>query len=382
MKAACVVHGSFAVLGGAERLAIEIVEILAEMGFNVYVYTQSKGAFKPSRSNIIVKEISWFKYVPSTVNSYLALRLFYNINKKLLNTECDFVINTKYNELLIPANMLYIHYPMHAMLAVNPKERSLVEGPVLSKAVKSPYDLYLRASGIAGIKLLIDDFRKARKILFNSLYTYTIFRIGARALNLPKAILSKMQVLNPPVKIPRSEESDIHDKENIVLIRLKSIPPDDARKLLGSIVKKLNGWQILVMGYDLQKCYKSLMNLNGVKIFSDVDEDEKRKLMQKAKIYIHPVKYEHFGIIVGEALGAGCKVLVHKFTGIYYDLLQKVGPSVHRCVKTYEDWNEIPMLLTEAIEEDYDPELCNSIAKYFSEDIFRQKFKDIIKFFL
>ena len=41
----------------------------------------------------------------------------------------------------------------------------------------------------------------------------------------------------------------------------------------------------------------------------------KLNLMSRAKICIHPMKYEHFGIAVVEAMAVGLISIVHKYSG-------------------------------------------------------------------
>jgi len=46
------------------------------------------------------------------------------------------------------------------------------------------------------------------------------------------------------------------------------------------------------------------------------------ELLRKAKIYLHPMKYEHFGITMVEAMASSLVPVVHKSGGLWTDIVE------------------------------------------------------------
>jgi len=54
----------------------------------------------------------------------------------------------------------------------------------------------------------------------------------------------------------------------------------------------------------------------------NASEELKTEILRKAKIYLHPTKYEHFGIAVVEAMAAGLIPVVHRSGGPWTDIVE------------------------------------------------------------
>jgi len=135
---------------------------------------------------------------------------------------------------------------------------------------------------------------------------------------------------------------------------------------------------IYIVGFIDKPYYEALRrklgNASNVKIALNIDEKTKRKLLSKATLYAHLAPYEHFGILVGEALTSGFKVVVHGFSGIIYDIaLEYSQPTIESCINTYSRFHEIPCIIENHIESDgYDPRVCRSLVVRFSENSFKK----------
>ncbi|MGC8988209.1 glycosyltransferase, partial [Infirmifilum sp.] len=156
-----------------------------------------------------------------------------------------------------------------------------------------------------------------------------------------------------------------------------------ASEIISKLSSALRSWKIVVIGYSDQNYEKlirgKLASLDNIGIAFNIDENEKLRLLAKAKVYIHPVMYEHFGILVGEALASGCRVVVHKFTGIVHDLLLKhPWQTVSKCIKVYNSHDEIPELVFELLQEDVEPEICRRLVMDFREEVFTNNVKKLI----
>ena len=204
-------------------------------------------------------------------------------------------------------------------------------------------------------------------------------------------ILSKSIVLSPPID-NKLFKAPIK-KENIIVMKVKG---GRELKVLGDIVariaEKYRDWSIYVIGYLDQRLSQKVREYIGgqrerLVVLPNLSEEKKINLLSKAKIYIHPVKYEHFGIIIGEALALGCRVLVHRFSGIIYDIVSYYGRDslkhVRKCIATYNDYSDIAEALQVMEDiEDYNPSLCRELVKPFQEHVFKHKVKTLMRNFI
>jgi glycosyltransferase involved in cell wall biosynthesis len=379
------IHPSFEVVGGAERVALKFMEVAAEKGFAINLVTfngvgirnflrdlSSKTSFRLWECPHLIGR------TPSIDKGIIQSLVLYPILKRL-KLERSIVVNTKFNETPTLGDVLYIHYPFYFVAAKNPLDKSLIEGPALNKAVSNPiYATYVKASGIVGSRISWSYIRQASKVFFNSIYTYTLFRYYSKEQN------DKYGVLNPPIDNVYFEES-IQEKEEIIVMRTKGVNPQTVFDIVLKLAKTLSKWNIYIIGFADKSYYEALRrkldNASNVKIALNIDEKTKRKLLSKATIYVHLTPYEHFGILIGEALASGCKVVVHRFSGIIYDIaLEYSQPTIESCINTYSRFHEIPYIIENHIESNgYDPRVCRSLVVQFSENSFKKKAREIIE---
>ena len=383
MKNITVVHPSFNVLGGAERVALKVIEAISEEGFSVNVITFDAIGIKeflrffPSQTNIQVQELSHLKLLPSINRGIIQNLLLYPTLRRLRNSSV--IVNTKFNELPTLADIIYIHYPFYFIAFKNPLDPSFINGPALGKQIKSSvYKPYVKASGYIGSTISLNYIKKASRVLFNSIYTYTLFR---HYIDVVKQI-SKYLILNPPIDDAYFKEH-LHEKEKIIVMRTKGVRSEIVADIVLKLAKTLRNWNIVIIGFTDKKYYnavKQKLNSVNVKLLLNIDETTKRKILSRATLYVHLTPYEHFGILIGEALASGCRVIVHKFSGIVYDILSKYSiQDVEKCVSTYNNFLEIPNIASDiARDENYNPQHCRSLVTPFSESIFKERVKEII----
>ena len=384
-----VVHPTYRVLGGAERVSLGIVKALLNESFYVDILTFNRGLLL----KLLSKELSNNKCNKLTIHEIPVVEGVPSLNRALLQglvatlalkkfKKGSIVINTKFNELLAPGDVLYMHYPFWLVASQNPHDLSLMIGPALGKPVNPIYYYYLKMIGNFYNRVSLKLIERAEHLLFNSVYTYTLFTYYSKHNVLVESPKDKLMVLNPPID-ERFFKLNIRDKENLLVLRLKGVRPDIASEIISKLSSALRSWKIVVIGYSDQNYEKlirgKLASLDNIGIAFNIDENEKLRLLAKAKVYIHPVMYEHFGILVGEALASGCRVVVHKFTGIVHDLLLKhPWQTVSKCIKVYNSHDEIPELVFELLQEDVEPEICRRLVMDFREEVFMNNVKKLI----
>jgi glycosyltransferase involved in cell wall biosynthesis len=384
MRNVTFVHPSFEVVGGAERATLKFMEAVAEEGFPINVVTFSSIGIRKFLRNFSSKvPIRLWEYpyliarIPSINKGVIQGLMLYPILKHL-KLERSIIVNTKFNEMPTIADVMYVHYPFYFVAVKNPLDKSLTEGPALNKPISSSlYATYVKASGIIGSKISWSYIRHVSKVLFNSIYTYTLFKFYANEQG------DKYMVLNPPINNVYFEES-IQEKEEVIVMRTKGVHPKTVTDIVLKLAQMLRKWDIYIIGFAEKSYYEALKHklssASNVKVMLDINEKTKRKFLSKAILYIHLTPYEHFGILIGEALASGCKVIAHKFSGIIHDIaLHYSQQTIEKCVNTYSSFYEIPNVINNFINsEGHDPKLCRSLVVQFSENSFKEKVKEII----
>jgi glycosyltransferase involved in cell wall biosynthesis len=137
-------------------------------------------------------------------------------------------------------------------------------------------------------------------------------------------------VLYPPVSIEKYLTLSKHgDRENIV-VTISRIERMKNLDIITDIAKEVKEARFVILGSKQSNSYYThlmrrlrMLNLeNRVKILINASEELKMEILKKAKIYLHPTKYEHFGIAVVEAMAAGLIPVVHKSGGPWTDTIE------------------------------------------------------------
>ena len=319
------IHDSLNSCGGAERLALAMARALKELGHSVDLYvieaTNWSRVEKLTSYNrrVIDREyvLPPFKSFP-TVYSRL-LHWFgrdvvgYHIVKK---HNYDLVIATK--QILVPVfvDVLYMHFPdfLPGFDYLYCPERYLYN--TMLRIYSRPLELVTRT-----LISLFKSIRYKPVILTNSRFSVSIVK---RFLNV-EAI-----VLYPPVNIEKYLPLSKHgDRENIV-VTISRIEPMKNLDIITDIAKEVKEARFVILGLMQSNSYNAhlmrrirMLNLEDrVKILINASEELKMEILKKAKIYLHPTKYEHFGTAVVEAMAAGLIPIVHKSGGPWTDIIE------------------------------------------------------------
>jgi glycosyltransferase involved in cell wall biosynthesis len=162
------------------------------------------------------------------------------------------------------------------------------------------------------------------------------------------------RVIYPPVhtEIYRKLASQ-SERENVVLTVSRYAKEKDLDHIL-QIAKRTRGdITFVVVGSAANRFEKAIANelidearaLDlRVRFYVNISQDAKRKIMTKAKVYLHPGTSEHFGVAVCEAVSAGClPVAVNE--GGHLEILGWLG----HIARYYESFDEAARCLESAI---------------------------------
>jgi len=377
------VHDSLNPCGGSERLALAFAKALKEQGHIVDLFV-----FEPTEWEIVEKRthisrgVIDHEYVIFSLINLLSLKTAYSkfplwflrdvawINK-IRSMGYDLVIVTK--QLLIPvfADILYMHFPNFTT-----KYYCLYYS---EKCFKTWYRIYLQPLELFLKPLLSWSKSSEYKplILTNSKFS---------ALMIWKFLGMKSMVLYPPIEIEKYLPlSQIKERKNII-ITISRIEPLKNLELVIDIAKEVKTSKFIIAGtvgsakyyINLKKKIKTLGLEDRVVILPNIDEETKMTLLESAKIYLHTMKYEHFGIAVIEAMASGLIPIVHKCGGPWLDIVEygKYGFGFKNVEEAIEHINSLLEMREDEIQS-WRLKLHEKVRN-FSYDVFKRKVEHLI----
>ena len=320
--------------GGAEWVAIDIINVLKEQGHKVIVLSDrplDQDKFK----RIFNREVQADQQLifPLKFFSSTDLKNVYSdaIRSLTLKSKCDILIDTFSNAILPGGNVFYIHHPLLKRLETGaPYFRN--------KVYFSPYKYYLRY-----FKRSLQN----KLILANSEFT-------ARAIEIETGM--KSHVLYPPVISeisPQERNFEAKRPNNVITVarickgkNLNVIPyiASATRKDISfTIAGLLESQEVLI---SLQKLIKALKVSNRIEILTNVKRKQLRTSLLNSKVYLHPKVNEHFGVSIVEAMCLGCTPVVHDSGGpmefvsqdFRYKSIEEAAEKVERAV---DSWSSI-----------------------------------------
>lgn len=350
------------VYGGGEFVAATIANTLAQNNYDVTLFTNEEvkqreiKKFFGKSLNPSIKAI----VKPSTVQPRGLLDFYQTIFRSyIFKSKCHIWIDVYSNRIFPWTNISYIHYPFLNHYSYRPKFPYLKSRNILPVG-GLPYAFFE--------KNLTNDNRKL--ILANSHYTADeIRRFSGK----------KAEVLYPPVPSiifnNNPETLTKNQRKNLVVTISRFEPGKELEKIpyMASLTEK--NIQFAIIGrvhyrdtlLSLQKLTKKLGLTDRVKFFPDASRLEMKQILKNAKIYLHTMIGEHFGISIVEAMAMGCLPVVHNSGGA-----KEFVPAQWR----YENMQDAARKIETAIFE-WTPEKAEGmveIAKQFSESKFCTNF--------
>jgi glycosyltransferase involved in cell wall biosynthesis len=319
------IHDSLNAYGGAERLALAFAKALKEGGHLVDLYVVEK-----TRWDRVEKLTSYDRSVIDDEYVLSSYGIIPSIYGRFLNwfsrdvigihgvrrRKYDVVVATK--QILVPifVDVLYMHFP------------DFVPGfEYLYYPDRYMYNtslrIYSRPAALLS-RLLISLFKNMEykpTILTNSRFSASVISrfLGVNGL-----------VVYPPVNVeeylPLSRNKD---RDNTVLVIGRIEPAKNIASVPLIAEKVKNGRFVIIGSIGSYSYYKHLVGLikslkveDRVRILPNASEWQKIELLRKAKVYLHPMKYEHFGISIVEAMASGLVPVVHRSGGPWTDIVE------------------------------------------------------------
>ncbi len=346
--------------GGGEFVAVAIANTLAEKGFEVTLFTtkpvnpkaisgffgetlQPKIAAVTQPTNLNIKGIMGF--YQTIFRSYIA--------KSKIATFID-----PYSNSVFPwTNVCYIHFPTLNHYAYR---------------TRFPYLLSPHHTEVGALPQVLLEKNLARYddklVLANSHYT---------AKEIEEFSGKRVPVLYPPFtssikNIPAKEKQDLvvttsRFEQNKKLENIPKIAEKTSNKTKFAVIGRLYDRATLDR---LQSQVKKLDLTERVKFYPDLPAEQKLKMLATAKVYLHTMVGEHFGISIVEAMASGCIPVSHNSGGMVefvpaqnrYETIEQAADKINLAIA---DWSE---------DKTVEPKL---IAEQFSINNFSHRFMEL-----
>ncbi len=318
MKRVAIVHPLFNVVGGAEKLALDMARVLESHGWSVNIYTLEvdrraiekimHGSLHGYRIRVLDEPL-WLRVVRAALRGS-AWRLqriliydFFWKYIKILKNSYNVIIETQSN-MPSPADISYLHEPGFLL-----NRAKGVYGSVLSLAERA-----LLRHG------------RPRLVLTNSKWTQMLLR---------KTYGVHAEVLHPAVDVEFFSSCDTDGRERLVATVTRFEPQKRAEKII-YLAKLVRGYQFVIIGSaqgdrawryvdKIRRKARELGIGDKIVLIPNASRETLRDTLCRARFYLHPPYPEYFGIAVAEAMAAGAVPIVYRMGGAWTDLVAPVS---------------------------------------------------------
>lgn len=200
----------------------------------------------------------------------------------------------------------------------------------------------------------------------------------------------KAHVLYPPVDVEdylRVAEVPFHARDRLVV----TISRFDFTKnidLIPEIAKHVPNAEFVIAGstsYGSEAVIKRIrskireLGLRNVRLIFNPSKMRLIELLRKARLYLHTMFNEHFGIAVVEAMAAGLVPVVHRSGGPWVDLLERRdGMYGFSYISTEEAGEIIRQVIDDIPLLSSISERCRRKSLQFSFKVFRERVRRIV----
>jgi glycosyltransferase involved in cell wall biosynthesis len=351
-KKVLVIHPYLNDIGGAEGVMFNILEALIERKQDLFLIGElPPGSIFDKLAHSSIKQIHYpseSELNPKRFQAHRRLLFRHSKLKGKLRREVgkiDLEISTSDLMYFIGAGkkcVAYVHFPENFTRMQNPslKHRwfwKLFYWPITFQCKR--------------------HVKKTDLLMCNSYYTQKAIR---------NRWGRKAEVIYPPVDIKEFKSTQ---KEPLVISVGRFVPIKNY-ELINQVAKQLPHVKFIIIGRKLPNdpYYDKIAKLkpDNVVLIADATHADLSNLLGKAKIYLHSMIGEHFGISIGEAMAAGCIPIVHNSGGAK-EVVGSYGflyNNVEECIKAIE----------EALQSKINPSDIAKQTKKFNTDIFKKNF--------
>ena len=345
-KKAVVIHHTLNSLGGEATVAIETIESLYELGYEVDLVT-----VQPPDLDTLTRSYGKKIHIART-KSLLPFKLnYFGVYQRLLTLlsstdfrDSDVIINTHGDALPYRISgdvpyLLYLHFPTFLMNTAGGYGSNKYRKSFFWRAYFKPYSIITRSLATTAAK-------RSNLILTNSKFSREAIREA-----LPGV---EPYILYPPVDTERFSSAynqPISNRELKVLV-VSRFSPEKCLENAIKIAKLLEGkikFQIVGSLTPANRSYfkglKQMIEVSGlteaVNLTPNVSNEELIDSMSSSTVYLHTMVGEHFGVSIVEAMAAGLLPIVPSYGGCseitasdqQYDTLEKAADLIAKNIQ-------------------------------------------------
>jgi glycosyltransferase involved in cell wall biosynthesis len=303
---------TFNVYGGAEVVAGVIANTLAQNNYDVTLFTNEEinqreiKKFFGKSLNPSIKAI----VKPSIVQPRGLLDFYQTILRSyIFKLKCNLWIDVYSNRVFPWTNVSYIHFPFLNHYSYKPR---------------FPYLKSINVLPVGGLPQAFFEKNftgyEDKLVLANSQYTADEIRSFSG---------KKAEVLYPPVPSiifndnPHARPPNKNQRKNLVVTVSRFGPDKELEKIpyIASMTEPTIQFAIVGRVHyqstllSVRKITQKLGLEDRIKLFPDASKPEMNRILRDAKIYLHTMIGEQFGISIIEAMAMGCIPIVHDSGG-------------------------------------------------------------------
>lgn len=367
-----IIHHNLNSAGGGEYLSLTLAVALKGAGYRVVYYTS-----QPTDWNYVEK-MTGVRFRPDGERSFFKIKVpMFGIYQRLASgliareVKADLTINTHGDAMpLANADIVYMHYPTFSLWYEEPYNVKYLRS-TFWKAYFVPYYM---------IQRYLIEHTHFGLILTNSKFSREAIKkfVGRDAI-----------VVHPPVQLGDYLSLPDNNKEELV-ISIGRFTPEKRYEDVIRIAARVKSVKFAIIGSASGKIGPSYLaklirlakelKANNVKFYPNVPYRVKLELLRRAKIYLHCMRNEHFGIAIVEGMASGCVPVVHRSGGPWTDILDEKQGAYGFSYRTVE---EAVQILEDLIADDsLRREVANKArerSEMFSDTSFKLKMLAIVE---
>ena len=350
-------------MGGAEKMALEIIKTLENNGYQVHLYTIDEtdwqiienkwGKYsRPSEEHAYIKE----KLDPRSLYSWMKTLLIYLYI--LLKTYLNYQVTINNYGEIIPylSEITYFHAEPLYQQKNNPYYIPFWE---FIKPIYEKSSNYLNKKYCNGVFITNSKYN-ADKI---------------------EALYQKHAKIIYPFIEPITYYDNIQKTGNILII--SRLTPGKNLKTIVPLVCSLKKLDFILMGQTTLhsgKIQNILRDFNNITIVKNPSREKYEDIIKKSSIVLGTQPNEAFGISLLEAMSAGCIPIIYRGGGPWVDVFEKKNGVYGYSYRTTEEAEEmIRFVLSNGSERETLRENSIKRANQFNEYQFKAKILKIVE---
>lgn len=357
MKAGLIYRNISRIPGGAELVGASILSSLKRSGFKTFLLSGKKfdavSFTRNFETSVPIDQELILPFWARNAETYLQFLL-----PSFAKPFCDVLIDA-YNSAVLPwVDVTYFHFPRTYLLDKRGQESKLW------RYYYKPYQLMEHA---------LSCHASEKLFLANSRYTAELVK---------KHLGLTPTVVYPPVDVEKLIGSKSYSTKTDLVLTISRFSSEKNLEEIPIVAKSVNADFVIMGSIDEPAVYRRVFELirengveNKVKLVLNATLKTKIELLQKAKVYFHPMHAEHFGISIIEGMAAGCIPVVQDSGGP-----REFVPDKWR----FKDLEDAIQKINQALDS-WHPSISQEMkasAYKFRKDRFENEFLSLLNSFL